>query len=719
MRKPVAYCLAELNRCTPDKYIAFQSHVPADLRELKQAANDAVTLVYDLPPRESGAASYTLYALLVAPDYSNFCFKFASHRASTVCTQQKLTTIAVSAQATQVLTQQMSGADARILQPNFLFGALESLQAKSLQDRDPVMAFVGWYVFLALAALAQLSTRRNQMASLCLALLAVSFAVRTIAVGTYGYAGLEVFGLYLNRQLELISICAIALFAIGFYGQLIGRHLHKTRWVFACVLLGICVSVVVASPSNPMHQLVNLRLSQYGALFSLLFVLLQFAIALRCVGLRERVVMLAGMAVGAVGALLDLYRAISGQPMWVGSGVFPYCFAFESLCQFVLIALRNDRAHTEAQQVQLKLVKNLQDTELLLERKVNQRTASLTIAKQQAEKALADLKATQAQLIQAEKMASLGLLVSNVAHEINTPIGAVKSSGEFVAESLDATLMHMPRLLDVLDLATRDLLHRLIVQAKAQASPLSTREERALSKQVCAQLEAAGVADATRKARVLMKFHVHATALEYLPLLNHPECDFILMVAAGIADMINGTRNINFAVEKVSRIVYALKSLSGHEVASAVTHAQVFAGLDKVLFDCQSQMHSVQVVRVYEEIAPLHADHDALHQLWLHLISNALQAMQHNGQLELSVRSIEGHVEVKISDNGCGMPDAMREKIFDPFFTTRTAGGGSGMGLAIVKRIVDQHQGRIDVQTEVGMGTTFTVVLTAAAEFLR
>ena len=712
LRNPVAYCLMELSQCTPDKQLSFTAPPPADLRQLYgDAAPDAVTLVYKLPAKPPGDAGFDLYALMVAPDYSNFCFQFDSKHATRVCTQKKLTTIPVAAHATQVLVQHLQGVDGRVLLPNVVFGPIDALQAKSLHDRDPILGFMGWYMFLALAALAQISTRRNQLASLFLALLAVSFGVRTLAVGTYGYAGFELFGTGLNRQLELISICAISVFAIGFYGQFIGRHLQKTRWAFAIVLLGIGASVVLASPANAAHQLINLRLSQYASLLTLVFVLLQFAIALRHMGLRERVVMVAGMAVGATGALVDLYRAINGQPMVLGSGIFPYCFAFESLCQFVLIALRNDRAHTEAQQVQSKLVESLKNTELLLERKVNQRTASLTIAKQQAEKALADLKATQAQLIQAEKMASLGVLVSNVAHEINTPIAAVKSSGEFVAEALDATLSHMPRLIDVLDTELRSLFVKLIYQSKTNAPPMNTREERALTKQVVAQLEEAGVADPLRKARLILKCRAHARALVFVPLLTHPQSDFILMVAAGIADMINSTKNINFAVEKVSRIVYALKSLSGHETMSVVSTAQVSAGIDQVLFEFQSKMHSVQVIRAYEDVAALTADHVALQQLWTHLILNALQAMGHSGQLEVGLRCIDNQVEVKISDDGCGMPDAMLEKIFDPFFTTRTSGEGSGMGLAIVKNIVAQHHGRLDVQTALGEGTTFTVRL--------
>ena len=93
------------------------------------------------------------------------------------------------------------------------------------------------------------------------------------------------------------------------------------------------------------------------------------------------------------------------------------------------------------------------------------------------------------------------------------------------------------------------------------------------------------------------------------------------------------------------------------------------------------------------------------------LKSNALQAMQHNGVLTIGFRRVNDAAVVSVGDTGCGIPEEIRGRIFDPFFTTRAIGEGSGLGLDIARKIVEGHKGRIEVDTEVGAGTTFSVFL--------
>uniref|UniRef100_UPI003305A134 sensor histidine kinase n=1 Tax=Limnohabitans sp. Rim8 TaxID=1100718 RepID=UPI003305A134 len=105
------------------------------------------------------------------------------------------------------------------------------------------------------------------------------------------------------------------------------------------------------------------------------------------------------------------------------------------------------------------------------------------------------------------------------------------------------------------------------------------------------------------------------------------------------------------------------------------------------------------------------ADHDAVEQLCIHLVMNALQAMNYEGKLTVGLKAENNQAIISVTDTGSGIADDIKVRIFEPFFTTRTSGEGSGMGLAIVKRIVEQHQGKIEVQTEVGAGTTVKVTL--------
>ena len=121
-------------------------------------------------------------------------------------------------------------------------------------------------------------------------------------------------------------------------------------------------------------------------------------------------------------------------------------------------------------------------------------------------------------------------------------------------------------------------------------------------------------------------------------------------------------------------------------------------------------------MRQYEEIPAISCLPDELNQVWTNLIHNALQAMNHEGTLTLGIRRIGDEAVVSVGDTGAGIPEAIRDKIFNIFFTTKPVGEGSGLGLDIVKKIIEKHHGRIDFKSEIGVGTTFFVYLPYTAK---
>jgi signal transduction histidine kinase len=145
--------------------------------------------------------------------------------------------------------------------------------------------------------------------------------------------------------------------------------------------------------------------------------------------------------------------------------------------------------------------------------------------------------------------------------------------------------------------------------------------------------------------------------------------------------------------------------------------SDVREGLETVLTIYQNQIkQNTELVRDYEDIPPVRCLPDELNQVWTNLIHNALQAMQHRGTLTLTIRRGSGEVIVGVGDSGSGIEPAIRERIFDAFFTTKPAGEGSGLGLDIVRKIIDKHGGRIELRSEVGAGTTFFVHLPISGE---
>ena len=390
---------------------------------------------------------------------------------------------------------------------------------------------------------------------------------------------------------------------------------------------------------------------------------------------------------------------------------------FASTVEVMLLAFaladRYTMMRKEKEEAQQSLVENLKQSERNLEDRVNKRTTELLETNRTLESTLNNLQNTQEQLVQSEKMASLGQLVANIAHEINTPIGAVKASGKNIEDSIDRTLRNFPKLFQILNSTMRELFLQLIHSKKDQRLiMLSSREERAMVKEATKTLEEYGIEDARSIAETIVQLGLQDSISDYILLIKHPERDFIFESAKNIANIVNSTHNINMAVDKVSKIIYALKSFSRVSNTDEMINFQLKESIEIVLTIYHNQIkQGIEIIRRYEEIPDVLCFPDELNQIWTNLIHNSIQAMKNRGTITISIQQANKYAVVSIADSGPGIPESIIAKIFDPFFTTKPAGEGSGLGLGIVKRIIDKHNGRIEVKSEVGVGTEFLVYL--------
>lgn len=284
-----------------------------------------------------------------------------------------------------------------------------------------------------------------------------------------------------------------------------------------------------------------------------------------------------------------------------------------------------------------------------LENKVRDRTGELMSLNSELTRALEDLKATQSQLIHHEKMASLGQLVAGVAHELNNPIGFIYANYPHLEEYV-STLFNL-----------LDALRHLPLPADSQQ-----------------QMEA-----------------MYAKAdIEFLR-----------------EDLLSIIRGGKSGTARIREIISSLRSFS-HLGEAEVKMASLEDGINETLALLQYQLKTrIEVVRNYHLNAPVLCRPGQLNQVFMNILSNAIQAIDGKGTITINTRREDNWAIVEFSDTGCGIPPDVMNHIFDPFFTTKQVGEGTGLGLSISHSIIEDHGGRIEVKSEVGRGTTLTLYI--------
>ncbi|XPV75823.1 MAG: ATP-binding protein [Desulfovibrio sp.] len=359
-----------------------------------------------------------------------------------------------------------------------------------------------------------------------------------------------------------------------------------------------------------------------------------------------------------------------------------------------------------------KLFEQVQAANTNLEQQVIERTTEIEAQKVRAESALAELQQTQNQMIQSEKLAALGQLIAGIAHEINTPIGAIKSSGETIMESIGQTLEEMPALLLRMSAEEADLFMQLVTQKKDLETVRTSREERVLVRKLAKELDEAGVEDARQMASDFVALGVTEQWKTFLPLLESTDRDAIFHCAYNLFSTWKNSDNISQSVARVSKIIFALKSFAHFDNSGEMKEISLRDNIETVLTIYQNQIkQATELVRNYEDIPPIACYPDELTQVWTNLIYNALQAMDYEGTLTIGIHSDAGAAVVSIKDSGCGIADDIKDKLFNPFFTTKEQGEGSGLGLDIVQKIIEKHNGKIEIESAIGEGATFSVYL--------
>jgi len=271
---------------------------------------------------------------------------------------------------------------------------------------------------------------------------------------------------------------------------------------------------------------------------------------------------------------------------------------------------------------------------------------------------ITEVKGAQQQLIQSEKMASLGQMVGGVAHEINTPLGYVRSNATIISDLLgdnERMLGEYRRLVE--------LIQDPEAGEQAVADQFRTVEELAQGMDRDAPIA---------EARELLE------------------------------DSLRG-------LDDISELVVNLRDFCRVD-RDKLDRFDVNEGLEKTLSIAHNNLkHHVEVIRDFGEVPAIPAAPSQVNQVFLNLINNAAQAMEGDGHIWLTTRADDEAVTVAVGDDGAGIPEEVRARMFDPFFTTKEVGEGTGMGLAIAYRILEQHNADIQVDSTPGRGTEIAI----------
>jgi signal transduction histidine kinase len=483
----------------------------------------------------------------------------------------------------------------------------------------------------------------------------------------YGFRFLWPDNFWVNRYAVVITSSLSAIAGLLFTMQFLQTSVNTIRFhrimqaLIAIYVLGMLLCIF----SNDLSISYHILNYNGGAV---VLIVLSTSIYLVTKGYRPAKFYILAWAFFLISFLILILRNLAFLPyndfttyiIYVGS-------SFEVALLAIALADKINNLRKEKELSQAESLRNLQENEkliinqnALLEQKVNERTEELLKTNDNLSSAMDELKDAQIQLVDAEKMASLGQLTAGIAHEINNPINFVKSN-------IGPLQMDIDDLISIID--AYQPLHEIPVDE----IPDKLKEVKRLKDKI---------------------------DIDYLK--NEVE------------NLVSGIRD---GAERTVEIVKGLRTFSRLDEGEIKT-VNIYEGLDSTIVLLRNMLNeNIIIEKDYQADGVIECFPGKLNQVFMNIISNAIHAIKLKGDrteknyIRIFSKVVDGMLELHIKDTGVGMPDEVRRKIFDPFFTTKEVGEGTGLGLSIVYKIIFMHFGKIDVQSSPGNGAEFIISL--------
>ena len=356
------------------------------------------------------------------------------------------------------------------------------------------------------------------------------------------------------------------------------------------------------------------------------------------------------------------YNNYTNYTMPIGTAIEVILLSLALADRLNIFKAEKEKSQEETLKVLHENERIIREQNVVLELKVNERTVELSESNHELNKTLENLKQAQGQLVEAEKMASLGQLTAGIAHEINNPINFVTSN---------------------INPLNRDI--KMLLEAFGVIEDVGLSE--------------ASQADKQKK----IKEYKEELDFDYLAMeIKH--------LMKGISDGANRTAEIVKGLRIFSRLD-----------EDDVKNAYLNEGLNSTLVIINNQLNNkIKITKQYGDLPLVECYPGKLNQVFLNIISNAIYAVQKKfgenagGELIINTNHDENNVYIRITDNGTGMDAQTQKKVFEPFFTTKDVGEGTGLGMSIAYNTIKKHNGQIMINSALNEGTEFILQLPIA-----
>jgi two-component system NtrC family sensor kinase len=351
------------------------------------------------------------------------------------------------------------------------------------------------------------------------------------------------------------------------------------------------------------------------------------------------------------------YNIFTRYTMHFGTAAEVILLSFALADRINILKQEKEQSQTEALLALQKNEKLIIEQNVVLENRVQERTIELKHTNEELNSTLSNLKDAQTQLVNVEKMASLGQLTAGIAHEINNPIN-------FVSANIK------PLKLDFIDILG-------LIKEYETITPET---------------------DLTIKLKDIE---------------NYKEQIDLTYLITEIESLISV---IDDGAQRTIEIVAGLKNFSRLD-ESDIKIANINEGIRSTLILLKSAIpKNTTVITDLGNIPSIDCLPGKLNQVFMNLLSNAIYAItkkktDDENKIIIKTYELNDHIYVSIEDTGIGMTDTVKAKVFDPFFTTKDVGEGTGLGMSIVYKIIESHQAKIEIESEFGVGTKMTLIL--------